>query len=262
MNRTILKVLVISSAFTIPTLTGNSYATDTNNSHPVLMQKEGFEPELSEKLRSVQDLTTYIDTSFRGSHDSYEFVNHIGDVISRRFYHNYSYYTPRENWMASAAGSYIWEDLAAIVLPDDIMKHPHAACSQQTIILMACARHFNIPYRKVYFDHHFAAELMVRGKWHFVDTDQEVIPQTGSLKELMDAGTFYSYYAERYSDEQIRFFLGHPRYGKVNEKPAANAELFHRTTGFLSHYFFAFLFMIQAFIYFRLVRANMRNKLV
>jgi hypothetical protein len=49
-------------------------------------------------------------------------------------------------------GEFVWSHLSAIVLPEDILKYPMAACSQQSIIMMECFKKIGVDYRKVGFE--------------------------------------------------------------------------------------------------------------
>jgi hypothetical protein len=214
-------------------------------------KQESYEPALFRKLKSFPDLITYIDTSFKGDRSSYHFTKYMGEVISRRFYHGYSYYNQDDNWIAALAGRYVREDLSAIVIPNDIMKHPNAACSQQSIIMMEVARHFGFTFRKVTFDHHYTTEIWVGNKWHYVDPNLEVITENESFLDLLHNGEFYKLYGQRIPANELSYLLAHPKFGKPNEAAAPNAEKFHRLTGWFSEYFICILFFLMAVIYFK-----------
>jgi hypothetical protein len=214
-------------------------------------KQESYEPALFAKLKSIPDLIRYIDTSYKGDRNSYHFTKYMGEVVSRRFYHGYSYYNQDDNWIAALAGRYVRGDLSAIVIPDDIMKYPYAACSQQSIIMMTVAKQFGFTYRNVGFDHHYTTEIWVGNKWHYVDPDLEVITENESFLDLLHRGEFYKVYDQRLPANEVSFLLGHPRFGKPNENPAPNAEKFHRVTGWFSEYFICILFVFMAVIYFK-----------
>lgn len=212
---------------------------------------EAFDPELANKTTSMSALVQYIDESYTGNRKTEAFLNYISSVISTRFYHGYTYYTLGDNWVAAIAGKLIWKDLSAIVIPDDILRHYRAACSQQEIVLMECVRRFGMDYRQVFFDHHFAAEVKVGGKWHYVDVNQEVKAGNKSLEDLLQDGSFYTLYKGKIPASEIATILGHPKYGKVNSKNAPKAELFQQVTGLVSLFFFPVLLCFQLFLLYR-----------
>jgi hypothetical protein len=214
---------------------------------------EAYDPSLYIQLRDVKSLVGYIDQTYHGKKNTFEFANYIGTVVSKRFYHGYSYYSMNDNWIAALAGRMVWNDLSAIVVPDDIMKQPEAACSQQSIILMQCARHFGFDVRKVGYDHHFATEVKVGNKWHYIDPNLEVIPETESLDELIRNHSLYSLYKQKLGKETDSI-LAHPFTSAPNENVAAKAMIFQEATSLLSEYFICFVFFIEAMLFFYYVR--------
>ncbi len=64
------------------------------------------------------------------------------------------------------------------MIPDDILKYPKAACSQQSIIGMEVFKRKGFKVRKVGFfmdglGGHFCYEAFFKDKWHFFDPDLE-----------------------------------------------------------------------------------------
>jgi len=53
----------------------------------------------------------------------------VSGVISEKFYHGYSYYGKGHNVFAKMFEPFLFEGVSAIVIPDDIVKYPNAACS-------------------------------------------------------------------------------------------------------------------------------------
>ncbi|MBC7884744.1 MAG: hypothetical protein H7X99_04680, partial [Saprospiraceae bacterium] len=229
MSRSFLIVALLCTALVFyPVKKGFTYVP-ADNDEPIEL-KEAYETLLFHKLQSVQNLIDFVDRTYKGNKNSIEFVNYIGKVISRRFHHGYSHYSSDDNWIASMAGNIFWKNLSAIVIPDDIMKHPVAACSQQCIIMMACATHFGFDVRKVTFDHHFTTEVKVRNKWHYLDPNLEVIPLNSSLQELLDSNTFLKLYENKLGVAGAKYVLAHPKFGATNEQVARKARYFHEIT--------------------------------
>ena len=70
------------------------------------------------------------------------------------------------------------EILSAIVVPDDILKYPLAACSQQSIVGMKVLMDKGFNIRRVGFDDpviggHFCYEVNYGNDWHFFDPNRE-----------------------------------------------------------------------------------------
>ncbi len=250
MKRSFILIPVLClSMLLYPVKKGFSYEPSGSDDPPKLLT-EAYEPALFLQLQSMQNLIDYIDQTYSGEKNSSDFVNYIGTVISRRFHHGYSYYSNDDNWIASMAGTLFWKNLSAIVVPDDIMKHPVAACSQQSIIMMECARYYGFDVRKVTFDHHFTSEVRIGDKWHYIDPNLEIIPVNQSLKELLQSNRFYPLYAKKLGINEEKRILAHPVYGQTNEVIAEKAMVFQKTTSWMSLYFICLLFMFQAFIFF------------
>ncbi|MGZ3916193.1 MAG: hypothetical protein ACXVBN_05945 [Flavisolibacter sp.] len=224
---------------------------------------ENYDPILSQRLRSVKDVLEYSDSIASVNHtplDSLGYGIIINRVIKSRFYHGYSYYGLNENWIAAVAGRYIWSDLGAIVLPDDILKYPMAACSQQSIVLMECFKRKNISFRKVGFDHHFSMEGKFKNKWYYFDPDLEpsftAFPRTG-IDSIVKAKALYRLYKASLDSAQIRDNLANYYVGKPNVSAAPHASLFHEVTKYLSKTIFFLPFFCGIF----LLKSNRKKKM-
>ena len=252
MNRRPLLVAIFCiGAIIIPNLFGYPPAAASSNFSTEHIQDD-FDPALFQKLRTVDALVEYINSTYKGEKNSTDFLHYIANVITLRFYHGYSYYSHNDNWIAALSGFVVWNDLSAIVLPDDILKHPHAACSQQSIVLMECAKRFGMDFRKILFDHHFAVEIKTENKWNYIDVDQEVICMDKSLDELIKEGNFLSLYKTKIPGNEAATILANPKYGEINSEGAPRAEKFQQFAGWLSSYFFVVVFFLQLLMYFHL----------
>ncbi|GAA4321423.1 hypothetical protein [Flaviaesturariibacter amylovorans] len=198
---------------------------------------EKFDPALAARLRSVNDVVSYTDSlatarSIDPKSLSYGLL--LTDVIQRRFEHGYSSYRLSQNWVASLAGS-VKRDLAAVVIPDDILTFDNAACSQQTMVLMEALGRKGIDMRTVLFHTHFAVEARYNGAWRLLDADVEpemtaaTATDAASISATRDAFGVY--------DRVLSFpkfannFLNYPiSYGAVNAKVATNTAAFHKLT--------------------------------
>jgi hypothetical protein len=171
-------------------------------------------------------------------------------VLRKRFFHGYSHYSLSQNWVAAASGKLFWEHLSAIVLPDDILRYPFAACSQQEIVLMELFKINKIPFRKVLFNHHFALEARFDSAWYFFDVNLE--PQfhnqtRTSLDSIIQKNQLAVIYQDRLDIAKIDSILGPPRYGVINEFPAPRAKLFHQATWLLSKWAWLICLLAAAF---------------
>jgi hypothetical protein len=237
----------------IPLFYGFSHASGSlsqpENQKPIVLE-EAFDANLYQKLRSVDDVVTYINQTYKGDKKSLDFVHYISNVISNRFYSGYSYYTPDDNWMAALAGNLIWDDLAAIVIPDDILKHPNASCSQQSIVLMETVKRLGIEFRQVTFDHHFSVELKLNGKWQYVDPNLEVVSPGGSTEDLIRNNRFTALYSSKLSPQVIDRSLVHPKWGKENTITGEKAKWFQLSCNWLSANMMFVLMFLQTLFFF------------
>jgi hypothetical protein len=251
MNRRILLIAIFCiGAIIIPNLFGYPPAAASSNLASNEIISDAFDPALYKKLNTVDALVDYINSTYKGQKNSTDFLRYVSKVITLRFYHGYSYYTMNDNWVAALSSLVVWDDLSAIVLPDDILKHPKAACSQQSIVMMECAKRYGMDFREILFDHHFALEIKMENKWNYVDVNQEVICMNKSLDDILKEGSLLSLYKNKIEKSKIETILANPKYGKVNFESAPNAVKFQELAGWLSSYFFVIVFFLQILIYF------------
>lgn len=225
---------------------------------------EAYNPRLANEIRSVAELDAAIDTLVKRKGvavDSPEYGNIASAVVSQRFYHGYSQYALHENWIAALAGKFIWPDLSAIVLPDDVLRYPMAACSQQSIVMMELFRRNKINYRMVGFDHHFALEGKFSYKWYYFDTDKEPDFTKVPLQDfasLQKKQLLENIYKASLDTTGLRQTMGHPFYGKENAAPAPNAALFHTVTRVLSRTLWLLPLSVLLFLWIR-QKSSMRR---
>ena len=196
------------------------------------------------RLNSIDKLTAYCDSLFQATGGTIKYPILISSVVTKRFYHNYSLYSfasnPTMNILARLLGD---ETYTAIVIPNDIMKFPNAACSQQSIICMQVLEREGIPVRKVaMFDSvsnagHFTFEAFYDKGWHFFDVDEE--PDLDVLnKYARPSAAFLANHPEivtaAYSrkpapDKFVRLLQSH-QIGPVNKFPAKTAYFVQLST--------------------------------
>jgi hypothetical protein len=247
---------------------------------PVYDQKEEFDPSLL-RLNNVTTLMMYCDSLYDESVASdknswrfeEEFPSMASTVVRKRFYHGYSYYGWRNNYMAGFFSKVMPEGLNAIVIPDDILKYPYAACSQQSIVLMQLLKRKGFNVRKVTFQGkmggHFCFEAFYNGSWHFFDPDME--PDNELLaKYNRPSVTFLSNHKDimlhayrQYPEDKMMDLFSSFSLGNVNSPAAPKAFLFQKISKFLSYTlwtFFLVLFILARKKYLRLRKqGNVRN---
>ena len=234
---------------------------------------EYFDPSLM-RLTSISKFVDHCDSVYGNSqistNDSDNYATIVSLTLRGRFYHGYSYYRLGQNFLANIFAPFIHKNLSAIVIPNDILKHPNAACSQQSIIGMQVFREKGFSVRKVAFNNknyggHFCFEAFYDGKWHFFDPDLEPSIATmiemhhPPLKELSgDRGLLRKLYARHetnYMADAVTTF----RYGKVNKFPAPNAAFYQYATRYLSYTLWFWLILLYFFVRKRLIAINKKK---
>lgn len=214
------------------------YQASTRNNKRA--KTEQFNSEIAKKFNCVDDIVFYLKTH-GDTGDKYKTLESAAFLLKHRFYHAYSIYTFQENWMAVLAGRFIWRDLSAKVIADDILKGNVAACSQVSIVFMNVCNKLGIPVRKVGLKGHFTLEAMIKKKWYFFDIDLKpdfkTIHGRKSMDEILRNKEQYALYQNTILDTpNIRRVFSQVQYGVPNIPPAPRAYLFHYSTKFLSHY--------------------------
>jgi hypothetical protein len=221
-------------------------------------QKEKFDPALS-RINSISLLTTYTDSiasSKKIAAGSYEYVELLEAVLEERFYHGFSHYTPDKNWIAAYAGKFIKHDYACKVQPEEILQHSNAACSQQSLVMMAVLREKNLNYRSLGFPNHYAMEVLINKEWYFYDANMEpgITKQQRMLSSWQHRSDNLKQYYDKNHHANLDFQFGNnliATTGTINELPAQKATYFHIVTGIFSKIAFLFplifIFPIRSF---------------
>ncbi len=199
------------------------------------------------RLNTMDKLSAYCDSVVAASNETKIFPDVVSDVIRQKFYHGYSYYTKENNLLAVLGENIVGNAAAAIVLPDDIVKYPYAACSQQSIVGMELFRRKGYDVRKVAmydsleFGGHFTYEVYYDGSWHYFDTNQE--PDRTILKKYRYPSVAFlakhpyivaqAYRMRKHPDSFERLVLNF-KVGKINKEPAPNARLYQQVTKFFN----------------------------
>ncbi len=215
------------------------------------------------RLTSVKKVIEFCDSVYGDSkiktNDSGKYAGIMSVVLRGRFYHGYSYYGAGENSLAYLLSPIIKNDLKAIVIPDDILKHPNAACSQQSIVGMEVFKKKGYKVRKVIFNGekyggHFCFEAAYEGSWHFFDPDVE--PELMILTEYnrpsfemlnKNDSLLFKLYDKQGNDYVLNVFKKY-HYGEVNEFPAPHARIFQYATKYLSYTLWFWVLLIFYFL--------------
>jgi hypothetical protein len=228
-------LIIISTLLLLP----NFFKEDINT-RPPFDRVENFDPSLS-YINSIHTLEQYVDSaaaSLQAATNSFEYILAAETAIKNRFYHGFSHFTLNENWIAALSGKYIEEGLACKVQPEKIIQQSNAACSQQSIVLMALLRKKGIQYRMVGFPHHYAMEVWIDNSWYFFDADMEPVITKAERMEnnwKLQSDNLKKYYNGRFADIDYKFGNGLTvNVGIVNEVPAQNARIFQSATIVLS----------------------------
>jgi hypothetical protein len=150
---------------------------------PVSAINEQGRPELS-TVRSIADalpiVAVYISKQV-GTHDE-RVVRGIDAFVRDRFVHGSSYISVRENWLLKSTFGMISDEYRSPVNADDILRHRHAICSQQSIVFMELLRRYGLSYGAVLFawpdpdptyHGHFAVAARVDSHWRYYDSNLE-----------------------------------------------------------------------------------------
>src|SRR5215208_5667960 len=74
---------------------------------------EEYEPSLFPRIQSIDDLINFTDSAIgKKERASLEYCNFLAATLRKRFYHGYSNYNLREDWIACLSGNLIWRDLS------------------------------------------------------------------------------------------------------------------------------------------------------
>jgi hypothetical protein len=215
------------------------------------------------RLNSVDKLIGYCDSLYGlttiAQNDSGTYANIVGRVIRYRFYHGYSWYHFGSNYVATLLAPLLNKNLSAIVVPDDILKYPHAACSQQSIVGMKVLMEKGYDVRPVgFYDStvggHFCYEIRYDNDWHFYDPNRE--PEEKVLNSLNRPGIRYlnqhpEVLLAAYPKDSQQLVLSLYRtykIGKEGKLPGSNARVFQMVTKFLSYTLWFFLALLYFYL--------------
>ena len=259
---------VLAIIFVIPLLIESSDvdAKYANN-------REQYDSTLS-SVNSIDKALKYVDDLARinttGTIDTLRYVRSASQFTKSRFFHGLSRYKFSENWIAVVGGKLFWDHMSAIVNPEDIIKHSDALCSQQSIVFLEILKRRGIKSRSVGLGlkegpGHFLAEVYYDNEWHLYDVNKE--PKWERIKNhhksmeyyLLNKDTLFIPYEDQMEKSAFYKIIEKVEYGKINEFPAKNMILFHRTTNILTYLIPTFFFLL-AFRFYSKVRKTAKLK--
>jgi hypothetical protein len=245
LSRRILDFLTYGLAVFFCVGTIIAHLSRTTTELPVV--HEAFDPKL-QSITNVDAAAAYVRAQAR-SNDPATLADAADEFVRLRFYHSYSFFDARENWLAYLAG-FAWINLRSPVLPDDILHHPQAACSQQAMVFQAIVRKFGLDSGVVRFKNHMVAAVKIAGAWRVYDADREISPRSYALSAAAagDPRVVAIYGpVEKFIGLTDPDFRRRLSVDDVDANPANHASLFHRVTGWLSSYGWIF-FLGAAFL--------------
>ncbi len=218
--------------------------------------KEKFSPQLS-FINSIDKLEKFVDDAAVDKKipvGSLAYLEILENTVSHRFYHGFSHKTPAQDWITSLTDRIAGTDYSCLVLPEEIMQHPEAACSQQAIVMMEVLKRKNINFREIGFPHHFAMEAQINGGWYYLDANMEPLIKgeerlhqnwyghADSLKKYYNTGI--------HPNLDAGFGTGlMAEVNKTNEEQAPNLKKLQVATGLLGKIFWIFplvlLFLVR-----------------
>jgi hypothetical protein len=210
--------------------------------------KDEFDVSLL-RLNTISKVVDYCDSIYKAQYPTRTYPGIVSETIRKRFYHGYSYYDLHTNIIGVLLQPIVKNGATAIVIPDDLIRHASAACSQQSIVGMEVFKRKGYNVRKVeMFDSvmksgHFAFEVYYEGGWHFFDSDQE--PDNQILKAYNRPSADFlaknptivlEAYRNRSNPELFARLLASAKVGETNEFPALHAYIYQVITKFMTYF--------------------------
>lgn len=273
-------VLTVSALFlAVCEITGSTGGfARFNYSKPVYDGKEEFDPSL-QRLNSVQSLGQYCDSIYNTSvsksgNFALDYSTVVRKTVRQRFYHGYSTFGFGNNFMALVGEVFYKPGISAVVLPEQILKYPYGACSQQSIVVMELLKRRGLQVRKVGFPQvngmgHFCVEVNYNKAWHFIDVDMEPNMDVLASHNFPDAAYLAAHedvvkqaYAGHEQERAVALFGTRIFYGDINAFPAKTGKLYQLACWVLSYtiwLFFAICFILARRKYRSLASNYVRN---
>lgn len=221
---------------------------------------EKFDEDLT-RINSPEKLDSLTKGKFESlKYDTAKTLLFIDDFMRNRFYHSYSELTIKDNWIAFLSGKYVWSHFLNPVVPEDILKHPMAGCSQQGILFQDQLNRLKIPCGSIQFypleyqtSGHYAVTAYYDNSWHFFDSNLEpiVVDSTmPSIESIIERKLYPQMYTRKIHDDFKEYFVNR-NYKRVMEKPFSRGEMFYfqSITKILSNW--GWLILLTLYLIFR-----------
>lgn len=231
-----LKMSLYVSALLVTLMTALSWFAKPTPDPDWITPTEAYDPALA-RLDTVDKLVAAAHEKARKP-GTREAVYQLEQVTRYRFYHGYSRYGLHENWLAWLAARTINPDLDSIVLPDEIIRHDAAACSQQAIVVQAALARMGVTYATIEVPKHFLTAAWIDGEWYVVDPwgpNERNRSRLFKVEEFMTVAGRKAMFPDAHASarwDKLRFSV--PRLVKIEQFPAIRARLFHQVTRWLS----------------------------
>jgi hypothetical protein len=208
-----------------------------------LRLKEKYNANLS-WINSIETLKLEVSNRLNYNfQDTSLLVNTIDDILRERFYHGYSEYTLRQNWIAYLLGKKVMWGFICPVIEDDILKFPMGACSQQSLVFQKMLKDYGITYgttnftsNKISTGGHFGVSAYYSDNWHLFDSNQEPIklPNNPSYDKLVRDSLLVKSYPNltTFMEGKVKYNLINR--SDVNYQRGRKMYFFQLVTGFLS----------------------------
>jgi hypothetical protein len=174
---------------------------------------EDFDPALM-RLNSVDKLICYIDSLYGSStiavQDSEIYAKLVQLAVQKRFYHAYSLYDLKDNCWIWLVGNLFWSHISAVIIPEDLLQYPMAACSQQSIVAMEVLHKKGYARRAVGLEGHFTYEAFYYNNWHHFDANKEikfVYNDSGQIASAKDLDEKSDLRANAYQNNEAANYL-------------------------------------------------------
>jgi hypothetical protein len=239
----VLVLFIIVACFTV-------YAKFIYKPRPYFIPQhldENFDERLLD-VNTIEKLTGFVTKKFEETgHDTARMVRYIDLFLRNRFYHSYSEYNLRDNWIAYLCGKYIWLHFLNPVIEEDIIKAPMAGCSQQGILFqnqlnrlgIKCSsiQFYPLPYQK---SGHYAISAYYGSSWHYFDSNLEpaIIDSTmPSIEQIIARQLYVKMYTKPVHRDFKEYFIN-KNYARVPTDPHGklNMYYFQVFTKFLSNW--------------------------
>lgn len=207
---------------------------------------EDWYPDLS-RVRSIDDAVRLLPRYIQREHGSRDarVAAAIDHFVRDRFFHAPSYLSARQDWLAVLASAF-WVNLRIPVLPDDILDHRRAICSQQAIVFMELLKRFRIHYASVLISWppdnlgstgHFAVAARVDGRWIYFDPDEEAERSGVPVEQVISGSALSALYRQKpalLADMRRAAALGRIRLAHFDQNPAPRGGFFQTATEWFS----------------------------